>query len=65
MKNYGVRYFAKEKAKGGECGSEESLWMTVVFVILGIDFCLLVSLFKPFSVPYKSIKRNEDWCSRE
>ena len=32
---------------------------------LGIDLCLLVSLFKLFSVPYKSIKRNEDWSSDE
>ena len=50
MKNYGVRHFAKEKVRGGECGSEESLWMTVGFVILVIDLCLLVSLFKLLSV---------------
>ena len=49
----------------GEWDSELNLWMTVVFVILGIDLCLLVSLFKLFSVPYKSTKRNEDWCSHE
>ena len=45
----------------GEWDSELNLWMTVVFVILGIDLCLLVSLFKPFSVPDKPQWRLERW----
>ena len=58
--------FCKGKGeKRGEWDSEENLWVTVDFVLLGIDFCLLVSLFKPFSAPDKPQWRLEQWREAE